>query len=259
MVPHHRLDADRSRAVGIARCGEEVQRPAIRFRFVERAPRPIALNDLGTGDTFIHGWVEGCGCRCGPRSLARPCGQRPPQSAYGCHRLRQFLPIVGRSGCIRCGVARRGPVRPRVRNGFGNDFSCYVCFLRVGLLNEREIVRGRTITQVKMLHDPYPVDQLLGQISGSNCWSNSLVEFVGQIHGSNLSVKLLVEFTDQIHWSNCWVKFADQILWSNAGNPRLAADQPRRTHGRARAWPENGQGRTGNGQRKAPRCDARGL
>jgi len=62
-----------------------------------------------------------------------------------------------------------------------------------------------------MLHDPYPVADLLGQISRSNCWSNSLVEFVRQIHGSNLSVKLLVEFTDQIHWSNCWVKFAGQI------------------------------------------------
>jgi hypothetical protein len=54
-----------------------------------------------------------------------------------------------------------------------------------------------------MLHDPYPVVDLLGQISGSNCWSNSLV-------------KLPVEFTDQIHWSNCWIKSVGQIPGSNS-------------------------------------------
>ncbi len=50
---------------------------------------------------------------------------------------------------------------------------------------------GKTIKQDKMLHDPHPVADLLGQISGSNAGSKLSVEIVGRIHGSNLSVKLL--------------------------------------------------------------------
>jgi len=56
-----------------------------------------------------------------------------------------------------------------------------------------------------MLHGPYPLADLLVQISGSNA---------GRIHWSNLSV----EFLDQIGRSNCWVKLLDQIPRSNAAN-----------------------------------------
>jgi hypothetical protein len=71
------------------------------------------------------------------------------------------------------------------------------------------------ITQVKMLHGPYPVADLLGQISRSNDGSKLSVKFTGQIHPSNRwsnsLVKLLVEFTDQICRSNSWIKFLGQI------------------------------------------------
>ena len=63
-------------------------------------------------------------------------------------------------------------------------------------------MRGKTITQVKMLHDSHPVADLLGQISWSNAGSKSLVKFVGQNRWSNLSV----EFVGRIHGSNLPVK-----------------------------------------------------
>ena len=98
-------------------------------------------------------------------------------------------------------------------------------------------MRGRTIIQVKMLHDPYPVADLLGQISRSNAGSKSLVKFMGQIASRN-------------HGSNSWIKLVGQICWSNAGNPRPAAGEPRRMHGRAYGQAENGQGLTAKRQRK---------
>ena len=139
-----------------------------------------------------------------------------------------------------------------------------------------------------MLHDSYPVVDLLGQISRSNagsklsvkivgriCWVKLLVESVrriaGRIHGSNS----LVELLDQMRRSNSWIKSAGQIArpcnvrryirnvaryvkrsQSNAANPWPAAGQPRRTHGHACGQAENSLGRAGNGQRKRPRCEA---
>ena len=64
----------------------------------------------------------------------------------------------------------------------------------------------RTITQVKMLHDAHPVDQLLGQISRSNAGSKLSVEIVGRICRSNSLVKLPVEIMGQIPGSNPPVK-----------------------------------------------------
>jgi hypothetical protein len=86
-----------------------------------------------------------------------------------------------------------------------------LCFYGLFLLNEREIVRGETIKQVKMLHGPYPVADLLGQISGSNAGSKLSVEILGRIYWSNSSVKLPVEIMDQIPGSNLLVKSAGQI------------------------------------------------
>jgi hypothetical protein len=54
-----------------------------------------------------------------------------------------------------------------------------VVFYGLFLLNEREVVRGRTIAQDKMLHGVNPLAELIGQISGSNAGSKSLVEFAG--------------------------------------------------------------------------------
>jgi len=84
-----------------------------------------------------------------------------------------------------------------------------------------------------MLHDSYPVAELLGQISGSNAGSNSLVKIVGQIHGSNLSVKLLVESVRRIAGSNLSVKFLDQIPRSNLLVKSAGQTQP--IHGPTRA------------------------
>jgi len=134
-----------------------------------------------------------------------------------------------------------------------------------------------------MLHDPYPVADLLGQIAGSNAGSKSWVKIVGQIHGSNCWVKSvrqiaslihgsnsLVELLGQIAGSNLWVKLGGHVtsgvtsvtcdVTSNAANPWPAAGQPRRMHGRAYGLAENGQGRTGNGQRKSrAECARLGL
>ena len=80
-----------------------------------------------------------------------------------------------------------------------------------------EVVRGGTIAQDKMLHGVNPLVELLGQISGSNCWvkiDNRIcwVEFViefksaGRIAGSNSWVKsvgLPVKLLVQIPRSNC--------------------------------------------------------
>ena len=126
-----------------------------------------------------------------------------------------------------------------------------------------------------MLHDPHPVDQLLGQISRSNAGSKSSVEFVGQIAGRIHRSNSLVELLDQIRRSNSWIKFLGQIVshvtpsvtgvtcdvttnarQSNAGNPWPAAGKPRRTHGLAYGQPENGLGRAGKRQRKSPRSEA---
>jgi hypothetical protein len=86
-----------------------------------------------------------------------------------------------------------------------------LCFYGLFLLNEREIVRGETIKQDKMLHDPHAVADLLGQISRSNAGSKSLVKFMGRICPSNCWVKLLVEICE----SNSWIKFLGQICRSN--------------------------------------------
>lgn len=118
-------------------------------------------------------------------------------------------------------------------------------------------MRGKTITQDKMLHDAHPLVDLLGQISGSNAGSNSLVKIVGRICWSNSLVKLLVEFVGQIGRSNSWIKFLGQICRSNAANPWPAAGQPRRTHGHACGQAENGLGRAGKGQRKSRALRAR--
>jgi len=125
-----------------------------------------------------------------------------------------------------------------------------------------------------MLHGPYPVVDLLGQISGSNAGSKLSVKIVGQIHGSNPSVKLLVEFTDQIHWSNCWVKLLVKIMgqipgsnWSVKFLGQICRSNTlvKRSQSLARRWrarsmhgctygqPENGLGWAGNRQRKKPR------
>ena len=118
---------------------------------------------------------------------------------------------------------------------------------------------GKTIRQDKMLQVVNPLAELIGQISGSNTGSKSLVEFTGQITGriarSNLSVKFMGQILDQNHRSNSWIKSIGQIAGSNPpakrGQTRPAAGEPRSTHGHAYAWPENGQGRAGNGQRKS--------
>ena len=110
-----------------------------------------------------------------------------------------------------------------------------------------------------MLREPYPVVDLLGQISGSNAGSKLLVEFVGQIAGRIHGSNSLVELLDQIGRSNSWIKFLGQICWSNAANPWPAAGEPRRMHGRAYGQPENGLGRARKRQRKTPRVAAWGL
>ena len=74
-----------------------------------------------------------------------------------------------------------------------------------------EVVRGRTIKQDKMLHDAYPVVDLLSQISGSNAGSNSLVEILGRICRSNCQSKSWIKFLDQIPGSNLLVKSAGQM------------------------------------------------
>jgi len=73
-----------------------------------------------------------------------------------------------------------------------------LCFYGLFLLNEREIVRGKTIRQVKMFHDHHPVADLLGQISGSNAGSKLSVKIVGRIAGSNCWSNLSVELLGQI-------------------------------------------------------------
>jgi len=147
------------------------------------------------------------------------------------------------------------------------------CFYGLFLLNESEGVRGETIKQDKMLHDPHTVVDLLGQISRSNagskslvkimgricrsnCWSNLSVELLGQIAGSNLLVKLLGHVTSGV---TSVTSHVTQTHASNAANPQPAAGQPRRMHGRAYGQPENGLGWAVKGQRKTPRCDAWGL
>jgi len=141
-----------------------------------------------------------------------------------------------------------------------------------------------------MLHDSHPVADLMGQISRSNAGSKSLVKIMGRICRSNcwsnLSVELLGQIAGRIHGSNSLVKLLGQIAGSNllvkllghvtsgvtsvtshvtqthasnAANPRPAAGQPRRMHGRAYGQPENGLGWAVKGQRKTPRCDAWGL
>ena len=148
------------------------------------------------------------------------------------------------------------------RNGLadGGFRGIHVLFLRVGLLNEREGVRGKTIRQDKMLHGSHPLVDLLGQISRSNAGSKLSVKIVGRIHWSNCwsnsRIKFTVELLDQIDRSNSWIKLLDQICRSNAANPRPDAGEPRRTHGRACEQPENSLGRAGNGQRKGPRGEA---
>ena len=65
--------------------------------------------------------------------------------------------------------------------------------------------------QDKMLHDPHPLGALVGQISGSNAGSKSLVKFMGQINGSNYWSNLPVKFLVQIPRSNCWVKLLGYV------------------------------------------------
>ena len=54
-----------------------------------------------------------------------------------------------------------------------------LCFYGLFLLNEMEVVSGETIIQDKMLHGVNPLAELIGQISGSNTGSKSIIEFVG--------------------------------------------------------------------------------
>ena len=115
-------------------------------------------------------------------------------------------------------------------------------------------MRGRTIIQVKMLHDHNPVADLLGQISRSNAGSKLSLKIMGRICWSNCWSNSRIKFTGRIARSNPEIKFLDQIprsnCWSNAGNPWPDAGQPRRTHGHAYGRAENGQGREGKRQRK---------
>ena len=67
----------------------------------------------------------------------------------------------------------------------GVAFHLRVVFYGLFLLNEMEVVRGRTIAQDKMLHGVKPLVELIGQISGSNSW----IKFLDQIHRSNPCVK----------------------------------------------------------------------
>lgn len=91
-------------------------------------------------------------------------------------------------------------------------------------------MRGETIRQDKILHEPNPLAELIGQISGSNCLveiagSNSWIKSIGQIHGSNPPAK--------------------------RGQTRPAAGKPRRTHGHAYGQAKKGLGWTEKGQRKS--------
>jgi len=62
-----------------------------------------------------------------------------------------------------------------------------------------------------MLHDPYPVVDLLGQISRSNAWSKLSVKIVGRILWSNCWSNLSVELLGQIPGSNLWVKLGGHV------------------------------------------------
>lgn len=80
------------------------------------------------------------------------------------------------------------------------------------------------ITQVKMLHDPHPVADLLGQISRSNAGSKLSVKIAGRICRSNSRVKSVRQFAGQIasrnHGSNCWVKLLVESVRRIAGSNR---------------------------------------
>ena len=54
VVPHHAFKGGNRGRLG-ASIAEEHKRVAVRLGLVQRAPRPVAINYLGTGDTFIHG------------------------------------------------------------------------------------------------------------------------------------------------------------------------------------------------------------
>ena len=103
-----------------------------------------------------------------------------------------------------------------------------------------------------------------------------MIEFksAGRIAGSNSRVKLRVKSASRNSWfkflgriagENCWGKLPcnakrytrnarryTERTQANAANPWPSPCQPRSTHGRAYAWPENGQGRAGKRQRKGP-------
>jgi hypothetical protein len=101
-----------------------------------------------------------------------------------------------------------------------------------------------------MLHDPYPVADLLGQISRSNAGSKSLVKIVGQNCRSNSRIK----FTGRIAGSNPSVKFLDQIPRSNllvksAGQTQAILGPPLASLGARMAMPSNGP-KTGKDERE---------
>ena len=70
---------------------------------------------------------------------------------------------------------------------------------------------GKKIRQDKMLQDPHPLVELIGQISRSNAKSKSSVKFIGQNRWSNLSVKFTGQITGQICRSNPSVKLLGKI------------------------------------------------
>ena len=94
-----------------------------------------------------------------------------------------------------------------------------------------------------MLHGPHPLGELLGQISGSNCW----VKIVGQIGRSNSWVK----FMGQICRSNCWVKSIGRIAGSNAGSNCCSCNARRYGNAREETQPILGLHRASLGQRTA--------
>ena len=79
-------------------------------------------------------------------------------------------------------------------------------------------MRGETIRQDKMLHGVNPLVELLGQISGSNAGSKSIIEFVGS--------NLMAEFTREIASRNSWFKFLGRIAGSNCWGKLLGYVTP---------------------------------
>jgi hypothetical protein len=93
------------------------------------------------------------------------------------------------------------------------------------------------------------------------------VKIVGQNRRSNLSVKLLVKSVRRIAGSNCWskswIKFLDQICWSNAANQTQPIHAPPlaslgQCMGAPAHGPKTGKDGRETGKEKAALC-GRGL